>query len=105
MADKENAATLEHVEAATPPMSLAAEASKTFDVAGLRTERQQAWFAQVAKIIYKDLNNSTRSTVFSKYTKDQIASYLQNPEANEEQLRNAVVMLYNLSSHFVRLIR
>ena len=105
MANKEKAATLEHVEAATPPMSLAAEASKTFDVAGLRTERQQAWFAQVAKIIYKDLNNSTRSTVFSKYTKDQIASYLQNPEANEEQLRNAVVMLYNLSSHFVRLIR
>ena len=37
MADKEKAATLEHVEAATPPMSLAAEASKTFDVAGLRS--------------------------------------------------------------------
>lgn len=88
----------------TPPLSHAAEVSKTFDV-GQLTQKQQAWFSSLAKIIYRDLNNSTKSETFYKYTRDQIAAYIQDPSTNEQQLRNAVRMLYNLSSHFWRLVQ
>lgn len=94
----------EEVKVATPPLSKSAEVSKTFDMDGLFTPHQKAWFANIAKIVYKDLNSSTKSTTFAKYSKEQITTYVQNPETNEEQLRNAVVMLYNLSSHFHRLV-
>ena len=67
--------------------------------------RNPAWFAGATKLIYKDLNNSTRSDTFYQYTKDQIATFIQDPSTNEQQLRAAVVNLYHASSHFRRLIK
>lgn len=62
-------------------------------------------FAAVNKLITRDLNNNTTSPTFSKYTKDDIATYLSNPYTYEKQLRNAVVYIYGASPHFRRLIQ
>lgn len=62
-------------------------------------------FATVNKLITRDLNNNTTSPTFSKYSKDDIATYLSNPYTYEKQLREAVVYIYGASSHFRRLIQ
>lgn len=62
-------------------------------------------FATINKLITRDLNNNTTSPTFSKYTKDDIATYLSNPYTYEKQLRSAVVYIYGASSHFRRLIQ
>ena len=89
----------------TPPLSNAAEVSKTFDTKDLYNTRTQAWFSSLAKIMYRDLNNSTKTDAFYKYTREQIATFIKDPVSNEVQLRDAVRMLYNLSPHFWRLIQ
>ena len=89
----------------TPPLSKAAEVSQTFDVKGMMSPKQQSWFSTLAKIMYRDLNNSTKTESFSKYTKDQIATYIKDPVANERQLRDAIRMMYNISPHFWRLVQ
>ena len=55
----------------TPPLSNAAEVSKTFDTKDLYNTRTQAWFSSLAKIMYRDLNNSTKTDAFYKYTREQ----------------------------------
>lgn len=62
-------------------------------------------FSTINKLITRDLNNNTSSPTFSKYTKDDIATYLSNPSTYEKQLRAAVVYIYGASSHFRRLIQ
>lgn len=62
-------------------------------------------FATINKLITRDLNNNTTSPTFSKYTKDDISTYLSNPYTYEKQLRAAVVYIYGASSHFRRLIQ
>lgn len=62
-------------------------------------------FAQLNRLITRDLNNNTNAPTFSLYSKDDIQSYLQNPYIYEKQLRNAVVYLYGASPHFRRLIQ
>lgn len=62
-------------------------------------------FAVLNKLITRDLNGIRRSPSFYLYDKDQITKFLQNPYANEKQLRNAVIYLYGASSHFRRLIQ
>ena len=62
-------------------------------------------FATVNKLITRDLNNNTTSPTFSKYTKDDIATYLSNPYTYEKQLRAAVTYIYGASPHFRRLIQ
>lgn len=62
-------------------------------------------FATINKLITRDLNNNTTSPTFSKYTKDDIATYLSNPYTYERQLRAAVIYIYGASSHFRRLIQ
>lgn len=59
----------------------------------------------MSKIIYRNLNGNARSENFFQYTKEQIASFVKNPAQNEKQLRDAVISLYNSSSHFRRLIK
>ena len=61
-------------------------------------------FATLNKLITRDLNNNTTSPTFSKYTKDDIATYLSDPYRYEQQLRAAVTYIYGASSHFRRLI-
>lgn len=64
-------------------------------------------YARLGEVILKDLNKNTfnRSSAFyTKYTKDEVVSWFQNPEANEKSLRNASIYLYEVSSHYRRLI-
>lgn len=62
-------------------------------------------FAVLNRLITRDLNNNTGSPTFSKYTKDNIATYLQNPYTYQKQLREAVTYIYGASPHFRRLIQ
>lgn len=62
-------------------------------------------FAEMNKLITRDLNKIRRSPVFSLYTKDDIARYLANPYKFEKQLREAVTYIYGASPHFRRLIQ
>lgn len=89
----------------TPPLSNAAEVSKTFDTRGMMSGKPRAFYSALAKIMYKNLNDNMKVETFNKYGRDQIATYIQDPVANEAQLRDAVRMLYNLSPHFWRLIQ
>ena len=67
--------------------------------------RVSSKFAAINKLILRDLNNPTQSSFFTRYTKDDISKYLENPSRYENQLREAVVYLYSASSHFRRLIQ
>lgn len=62
-------------------------------------------FAQLSKLITRDLNNNTSTPTFSLYSKDDIQTYLSNPYTYEKQLRKAVTYIYGASSHFRRLIQ
>lgn len=62
-------------------------------------------FAQLAKLITRDLNNNTNTPTFSVYSKDDIQTYLSNPYTYEKQLRDAITYIYGASTHFRRLIQ
>jgi len=64
-------------------------------------------YAALNKVILKDLNDYTtryHRRPFYKYTKDDIAKYLADPERYERQLRHAVQYIYNASPHFRRIV-
>lgn len=75
------------------------------DMASTKTFRLSKNFAALNHLILRDLNNNPRAPTFYKYSKDDIASYLQNPYTYEKQLRDAVVYIYGASPHFRRLIQ
>lgn len=64
-------------------------------------------FAISNRLILRDLNALGRNlaTTFYKYTKDDVAKFLKNPEKYEKQLRLAINQIYNASPHFRRLIQ
>jgi len=62
-------------------------------------------FAVINKLITRDLNKRQYYTTFYRYTKEEVADFLRNPEQNYKQLRDAVIYIYNASSHFRRLIQ
>lgn len=64
-------------------------------------------FAISNRLILRDLNALGRNltTTFYKYTKDDVAKFLKNPERYEKQLRLAINHIYNASPHFRRLIQ
>ena len=62
-------------------------------------------FAGINKLSLRDPNKITGTNSLTKYTKDDIQNYLQNPAANEKNLRKAVIYLYGASPHFRRLIQ
>ena len=74
-----------------------------FDADGLIRMPQR--FAALNHLILRDLNNSSKSPTFYKYTKDNISTYLTNPYQYQKNLRNAAIYLYAASSHFRRLIQ
>ena len=45
------------------------------------------------------------STSFTKYTREQITNWLQNPAVNEKNLRNASIYMYLASGHYQRLLQ
>lgn len=62
-------------------------------------------FALLNHLVMRDLNNNKNvTTTIYKYTKDQIVTFLNNPQKNEKQIRQAVNYIYSVSTHFRRLI-
>ena len=57
----------------------------------------------MSKLVLRDLTKTKKSPSFYKYTRDQIATYIKDPATNERQLRDAMIYIYNASSHFRRL--
>lgn len=64
-----------------------------------------ARFAKITKLITRDLNNLRNTPTFSKYRKNDIATYLTDPYRYEKQLRRAVIYIYGASSLFRRVIQ
>lgn len=62
-------------------------------------------FQALNKLVLRDLNGMGSSPTFPLYTRDQITEFLKNPYQNEKNLRDAVIYIYNSSSHFRRLIQ
>lgn len=62
-------------------------------------------FALLNRLITRDLNNNTNQPTFTRYSKDDITTYLANPYRYEKQLRQAVTYIYGASPHFRRLIQ
>lgn len=61
--------------------------------------------SRLARNIIQDLyNNHNESVIYSKYTKENVVSMLQNPQRNEKKIRNISRYLYIVSSHYRRLI-
>lgn len=81
----------------------AAEVSKSFQLGNIPGMKER--FAVLNHLILRDLNGTNAAPTFSKYTKDQIATYLSNPYQYRKQLREAVTYIYGASSHFRRLIQ
>lgn len=82
-----------------------AEKHSELDIGSTKAFRLPERFAALNRLILRDLNNNPRAPTFSKYSKDDIATYLQNPYTYQKQLRDAVVYIYGASSHFRRLIQ
>ena len=76
------------------------QGEKKFEYVGISRK-----FASLARLITRDLNNYKNTPTFSRYTKDNISTYLSNPYRYEKQLRRAVTYIYGASSHFRRLIQ
>lgn len=76
------------------------------DLKRKKTEFEKALsFANLVKQNVTDPQNTTRRTGnHSRYTKENIESYLQSPVTNEKNLRNASKYMWDISLHYRRLI-
>lgn len=63
-------------------------------------------FAKQTQMPIWNVNDqSTKQTVtYTRYTKEQILQYMQNPTSNEANLRNASIYMWDASSQYRRLI-
>lgn len=62
-------------------------------------------FSNLVDVQLTKLVNSRATPVsYFKYTKEQIVKYLQYPEANAKELRNASIYLYEVSAQYRRVI-
>lgn len=65
-----------------------------------------ATYANLSRIGLRNLESSSESNpTYTKYTKDQIVTYLGNPASYEKQLRNMSKYLFNISNYYRRLIQ
>ena len=65
----------------------------------------QMSFANLKRNIVQDLiNNKNESVIYKKYKKEQIVNMLENPQKNEEQIRELSRFIYTVSSHYRRLV-
>lgn len=62
-------------------------------------------FANIGRLILRDLNSNTSSPTFYKYTKEQIIGFLKDPYKNQQNIRDAIIHIYAVSAHFRRLIQ
>lgn len=90
-------------------ISNAAVQSKSFnfkDTAyGGKTKKTYVRKSNKSQIRIRDLNDNPSNPTFSRYTKDDILTYLENPYRYQNQLNDAVIYMYGASSHFRRLIK
>lgn len=61
-------------------------------------------FKALQSLILKDLTKQQQTQLLRKYSREQIKGYIEAPDRNEKQLREASQMLYNISSHYKRLV-
>ena len=62
-------------------------------------------FAQMQRQNLVDLSkNASSSVTYTRYTKEQILTYMQSPKSNEKNIRNASIYMYDASSQYRRLI-
>lgn len=63
-------------------------------------------YANLSKIGIRNLESTSETNpTYTKYTKDQIVTYLGNPASYEKQLRNMSKYLFNISNYYRRLIQ
>lgn len=61
-------------------------------------------FSNLARLIVKDLNATNSGTIlFSNFSKEKALKALENPQQNEQELRNLSNFLYVVSPHYKRL--
>ena len=71
----------------------------------LMAKYMQLSFANLKRNIVQDLINSkNESVIYRKYSKEKIVDMLENPQKNEEQLRELSRFIYLVSSHYRRLV-
>ena len=63
-------------------------------------------FANLAKLIKRDLNENKQSTTFfnKNFNRDKVQEWLANPQKSEKNLRHLVRFLFVSSSHFRRAV-
>lgn len=73
----------------------------------LESQAYAKMFANVAKRTIYDVTGraSKKNVSFTKYTKDNIMSYLASPSSNVKNLRNASIAMYQNSPQYRRLIQ
>lgn len=62
-------------------------------------------FALINRMILRDINRNTDAPKFSRYSKENINTYLSDPNRYEKQLRDAIIYIYGASPHFRRLVQ
>lgn len=63
-------------------------------------------FAKSSKVMLRDLNSSlSTDQTYSKYSKEQVVTYIANPVTYEKQLRDMSRYLFNISCQYRRLIQ
>lgn len=63
-------------------------------------------YANLSKIGIRNLESTSETNpTYTKYTKDQLVTYLGNPASNEKQLRKMSKYLFNISNYYRRLIQ
>lgn len=68
---------------------------------------EAAWkFAQLQKQALLNLQSTSSSSVtYTRYSKEDLLSYMQTPKSNEKNIRNASIYMYDASSQYRRLIQ
>lgn len=62
-------------------------------------------YALMSRLVSRDLNGTNMAPAFSRYTKEEINTYLSNPYTYQKQLRQAITYIYGASAHFRRIIQ
>lgn len=61
-------------------------------------------YAALLKQQVRDANKSSKAITFTKFSKATILQYLETPESNEKNIRNASIYMWGASSHYKRLL-
>lgn len=70
-----------------------------------QSDKVMASFAQLSKLIFNDIEKSTtKSSFMTKYTKEQIVKFLDDPRRYQKELRKLSNYLYNVSPNYKRVV-